>query len=60
MNFLYLSKIFTFKQKLLVKNLGTPNVKVFQLFRFLYLHYMEGAMPHNDRSPVFVKENKPY
>ena len=29
-NSLFLSKIFTFKQKLLVKNLGTPTAKYIQ------------------------------
>ena len=42
------------KQKLFVKNLRTPTVKVFQLCRFKYLLYIE--MYSNNRSPIFIKK----
>ena len=58
LNSLFLSKIFICKQKLLVKNLGTPTVKVYQLSIFEYLLYMAGAMPPNDRSPILLKKNR--
>ena len=41
----------------LEKYLGTPTIKDFQLYRFWYLRYLEGAMPPNDRSPIFVKKS---
>ena len=58
LNSLFLFKIFIFTQKLLVRNLGTPTVKVFQLCRFQYLLYIKGAMPTHYRASTFV--NKSY
>ena len=58
LNSLFLSKIFIFKQKLVVKNLVTPTVKDFQICRFQYLLYIESAMSPNDRSPISIKKKK--